>query len=208
VAAVATALTHSAEYYADVVTAAYQRYLGRAPDAPGLAGWVAAMQHGLSDERLDAGFIGSAEYIANHGGLGQGWIQAMYHDLLGRAAEAPGQAGWLSALAQGVSPSTIAYGFAASAERETQRITAAYQTYLGRTPESPEVLNQWVKAFLSGASNENVIARFVGSAEYFLDLAKGGGTVDGWITSAYADVLHRGLGAAELAAWAAVVGRA
>ncbi len=36
----AVQLTQSDEYYANFVTAAYEHYLGRAPDAAGLAGWV------------------------------------------------------------------------------------------------------------------------------------------------------------------------
>jgi hypothetical protein len=53
-------LTHGAEYYNSFITAAFQKYLGRTPDQGGLAYWRAAMQGGLSDEHLEAGFIGSA----------------------------------------------------------------------------------------------------------------------------------------------------
>jgi hypothetical protein len=204
----ANIFTHSAEYYTDFITAAYQRYLGRSPDPQGLASWLAAMQHGLSDEKLEAGFIGSGEYIANHGGTGQAWIAGMYHDLLGRAPDAQGLAAWLSALAHGVSPSLIAYGFAASGEREGQRITGDYETYLGRAPESQAIVNDWVNAFLTGTSNESVIAGFVGSGEYFKNASKGDGRVDAWITSAYQDLLNRQPSATEITDWARFLGHA
>jgi V8-like Glu-specific endopeptidase len=206
--AVANALTHSAESFAAFVTAAYQRYLGRTPDAPGLATWVAALQAGLTDEHLEAAFIGSPEYIADHGGPGEGWVRGMYRNLLGRDADSQGVAFWLGALAHGTTPAAIAYGFAASAEREAQRITADYQRYLGRAPESAVVVDGWVRAFLAGANNEDVIAGFVGSAEYFRDPAKGAGSVDSWVRSAYEDVLNRGPAPAEVAAWEQVLGRA
>jgi hypothetical protein len=165
--ALAGTLTHSAEYYSGVVTAAYQRYLGRGPDAAGLAGWVMQMQQGLSDEHLEASFIGSAEYINSHGGAGAGWVKGMYHDLLGRTPSQAEIDGWIKALADGESTTDIAFGFAASAEREGQRVTADYQQYLGRTPTPAEV-KSWVNTFVNGSkTNEDVVAGFVGSVEYF-----------------------------------------
>jgi hypothetical protein len=165
--AVANTLTHSAEYYTGIVTAAYQRYLGRTPDSAGLASWVGQMQQGVSDEHLEAAFIGSKEFIQNHGGLGAGWITAMYQSLLGRTPSQAEINQWLQALANGVSTTTIAYAFAAGPEREGQRVAADYQQYLGRTPTAAEVAS-WVNDFESGAvTNENVVAGFVGSVEYF-----------------------------------------
>src|SRR5207248_1375539 len=78
---IAAALAHSPEAYSRFVSGAYQRFLDRTPASAEVAGWVTGMQHGLSDEQLEAGFIGSAEYIANHGGQGAGWVTGMYHDL-------------------------------------------------------------------------------------------------------------------------------
>jgi hypothetical protein len=194
---VANALTHSAEYYGDIVTAVYQKYLGRTPAASEVAGWVSLMQQGLSDERLEANFIGSAEYIANHGGPGAGWVTGMYQDLLGRTPQQAEVNAWVQALAAGISPTQVAYGFAASAEREGQRITADYQKYLGRSPTAAEV-NAWVMAFVNGYSNENVIAGFVGSAEYFRTHYD---NADDWLWSAYQDILGRPPDAAGLQAW-------
>jgi hypothetical protein len=165
--AMAGSLTHSSEYYSGIVTAAYQRYLGRTPDSAGLASWVAQMQKGLTDEHLEAAFIGSNEFIQNHGGLGSGWITAMYQSLLGRTPSQAEINQWLQALANGVSTTSIAYQFAASAERESQRVTADYQQYLGRAPTAAEVAG-WVNRFESGtATNEDVVAGFVGSVEYY-----------------------------------------
>jgi hypothetical protein len=162
----ASSLTHSAEYYSNFITNAYLTYLGRKPDAAGLANWVQAMQNGLSDEHLEAGFIGSAEYIANHGGPGAGWVSGMYQDLLGRKPSQDEINEWVNALEHGVSTQQVAYGFAASAERESIRVQNDYLTFLGRKP-SPSEVSTWVNAFLQGVSNEDVIAGFVGSDEYF-----------------------------------------
>ncbi len=203
---VARALTHSAESYGYFITQAYQRYLDRTPDQAGLQGWIARMQAGLTDEQLEASFIGSTEYIASHGGTGAAWVRGMYQDLLGRAPDQAGLQGWIERLANGVKPYDVAYGFAASAEREGMRIREDYVTLLGRQPSQPEV-NGWVAQFLAGVTNESVIAGFVGSREYFYNPAKGRGDRAAWLVSAYQDVLHRTPSEAEVNNWVAVLNR-
>jgi hypothetical protein len=179
---VANDLTHSAEYYTKFITAAYQTYLGRSPDAGGLASWLSQMQNGLTDEQLEAAFIGSGEYIQNHGGPGAGWVTSLYHDLLGRTPSPSEVAGWVQALANGETPAQVAYGFAASSEREGDRVVQDYQTFLGRSPAPAEVAG-WVNAFEThAATNEDVVAGFVASAEYFQN-HHSNPTV--WFTSAY-----------------------
>jgi uncharacterized protein YkwD/predicted secreted protein len=198
---VAFTLTHSSEYYSRFVTGAYRQYLKRDPDAGGLANWVSALQRGFTDEQLEAAFIGSSEYIHDHGGTGEAWVMGLYRDLLGRDPDAQGLQSWLNALKQGVSPSEIAHGFAASAEREAQRITADYQKYLGRDPE-PGIVPQWVDSFLRGASNENVIASFVGSQENF---QKHSSKASDWLSSAYQDILGRAPDSIGYNQWLAVL---
>src|SRR5262249_43472821 len=112
-ATLASALTHSAEYYQRVIEAAYQQFLRRAADAPGMASWTQAMLSGLTDEQLEAAFIASPEFYAQNGGTDLGWVDGMYQDLLGRPADRPGEAYWTRALASGVSRQQVAFGFAA-----------------------------------------------------------------------------------------------
>jgi hypothetical protein len=92
---------------------------------------------------------------------------------------------WVYDLLTGTTTTAVACGFAASAEREGQRVTADYQTYLGRSPSAAEV-NSWVSDFLGGLSNEDVIAGFVGSDEYF---GRHGGDAADWLEAAYQDIL-------------------
>jgi hypothetical protein len=165
-AQVAAALAHSAEHYANLVTVAFQRYLGRTPAGTERNAWVGLMQGGLTDEWLEATLVGSPEYTQNHGGAGAGWITGLYQDLLGRPPALAELIAWAQALAAGMSEAQIAHGFAASAEREGQRIGADYQQYLGRTPASAEQAG-WVNVLLQGLTDEAVIAALVGSAEYY-----------------------------------------
>jgi hypothetical protein len=162
-------MDHSAEYFATIVTPAYENYLGRVPDAAGLSYWVSQMQNGLTDEQLEASFIGSPEFYEASGGTAKGWVDAMYTDLLGRSPDSAGEAYWIQQLGQGVSRASVAYGFAASTERESERITSDYQHYLGRLPDSTG-LSYWLDQFANhGQTNENLITGFVASDEYFND---------------------------------------
>ncbi|HEV3022434.1 MAG TPA: DUF4214 domain-containing protein, partial [Pirellulales bacterium] len=162
----ATDLVRSAPYYASVITPIYEHYLGRAPDAAGLNYWIGQMQNGLTDEQLVAGFIGSAEYYQHAGGSDVGWVDALYADLLGRAPDATGESYWVAQLAAGAQRGAVAYGFAASLERETTRVEDDYFHYLGRAADQGG-LEAWVNAFAHGSTNEDLIAGFLSSSEFY-----------------------------------------
>jgi hypothetical protein len=164
--AIATSLTHSAEYFSTIIIPTYQQFLGRSPDATGLAYWTSRMQQGLTDEQLQAGFIASPEFYQHAGNNDKAWIDALYMDLLNRAADKSGESYWMQQLAAGVSRGSIAFGFAAGSEEEVIRVEDDYQHFLLRTPSSAEV-DYWVSQFAKGLTNEDVVAGFVGSDEYF-----------------------------------------
>lgn len=187
IGAVSTQLTHSYERYYFFVAGAYQTYLGRAASTGEINGWAAQMQNGLSDEAVEASFIGSAEYIAKNGGSGAGWISAMYTNLLGRSAAQAEINAWLQHLATDMTPAAIAQAISASFEREYLRVAADYKQYLHRAGSTGEITG-WANKFMAGASNEDVIAGFIASMEYFqrnnMDAAK-------WLSSAYTDLFAR-----------------
>lgn len=162
----ASLLTHSNEYLGAKIQQAYQHYLGRGADNGGLAYWLALLRGGLTEEQLEANFIGSAEFFEHAGGTNKAWVDEMYFDLLGRLPDAQGEAYWIQVLSGGAARSSVAFGFAASSEREGMKVKTDYQTFLGRDPGSSEV-NHWVNSFHNGTTNEQVVAGFVGSQEYF-----------------------------------------
>jgi uncharacterized repeat protein (TIGR01451 family) len=101
--AVITGFLNSPEYAIHYITTLYVTLLGRAPDAPGLQFWTQKMgqpgtagQHGGSaDEKyVVAAFVGSDEFYAHAGGTTQGFVNAMYLDLMGRTGDAGGIAYW------------------------------------------------------------------------------------------------------------------
>ena len=199
--AIANDFTHAPEALSIFVTNAYRLYLKRLPDSQGLSYWVDQLQNqGLTDEKLETNFISSTEYIQNHGGTGQAWVIGMYQDLLGRNPDPSGLAFWTGRLASGSSAFSVALGFAASAEREGQRIAGDYEIFLGRQLD-PSGQAFWVNQFLNGARNEDVVAGFLGSAEYYQNPNKGQSNRMAWIDSAFQDIYHRDPSASDLANW-------
>lgn len=165
---VADAITRSDEYYLTrIIVPDYQRFLGRAPGAAEQKYWTEQLRGGMTDEGLEAAFIGSDEFYKNAGGSNKAWVDSMYQDLLGRAADSSGEAYWVDQLAHGIPRQTAALSVADSPEREQQRIADDYMTFLGRMPDQ-QGLAHWLSRFAQGATNEDLIASFVASEEYYL----------------------------------------
>jgi uncharacterized repeat protein (TIGR01451 family) len=98
---------NSAEYKEHYITCVYENFLGRAPDAGGLQFWTQKMGNpgtpgqntGSADERyIVAAFLGSDEFYIKSGNTPQSWINAVYEDVFGRAADGQGAAFWMNEL--------------------------------------------------------------------------------------------------------------
>jgi autotransporter-associated beta strand protein len=198
----AQAFARSPEHYTQFVTTEYRQFLKREPDPAGLQGWVNGMLAGVyTDERVEGNFINSVEYVTAHNGTGRDWLLGIYHDLLGRTNVGDDEInGWLGLMAAGMSPTTVAADIAGSIERETQRVRADYQTYLGHDGP-PDQVAGWVAAFAQGTTNEDIIHGFVGSPEYYYRPDRGADDPATWIRRAYLDVLFRAPSDGEVNNW-------
>jgi len=165
---VAYGIATSSEYRTDFIQADYQAFLGRPADPGGLAGWMSAFNSGATDEQIDAGILGSAEFFSDSGSTNSGFVNAVYQDLLGRPADSGGLATWTQALVSGVSRTQVAYAIDTSNESRTDTVQFFYQTLLNR-PADPGGLSTWVGALNSGATDEQVLAGIAGSQEFYND---------------------------------------
>ncbi len=113
---VAQALATSPEHYGQIVDSDYLDYLDRPADASGRQYWVDRLLGGMSEDDLAAYLLDSAEYSTKHAS-NTAFVDALYLDVLGRAADAGGRAAKLAVLASGQPRIRVIDGLIASPER-------------------------------------------------------------------------------------------
>jgi Ca2+-binding RTX toxin-like protein len=196
----------------------YQATLNREPDLAGLKSWETALLGGQSLNQITSGFVNSAEFQTTYGALNNNqFVTLLYNNVLHRAPDANGLAGWVNLLNTGATRSTVVDGFSESVE--CQNITAldtqAYATnaiadnYLGqvyrlyeatlnRTPDTAG-FQSWIGAMQAGQSLAQVTSGFVNSAEFHNIYS----TTDNaqFVTLLYNNVLHRAPDPNGLASW-------
>lgn len=163
---IATIFLNSNEYRTDLLNGVYQQMLGRPIDAGGLSFWLNAMQAGLPIESVITAVAGSSEYVFDHGSSTQGLVQALYQNLLGRAASPGDVAYWSGILSRGVPPSSVAAAIVGSTEYRTHLITRYYQAYLGHQPDL-DGLGNWLSDLQVGLPRTFVQSGILSSDEYF-----------------------------------------
>lgn len=93
--------------------------------------------------------VRSAEFFAVAGDANLAWVDALYEHVLGRPADAAGEAYWVVQLQHGESMFAVAHVFAVSRESETRRITDDYLHYLARDPDQ-QGLTYWTSQLDGG----------------------------------------------------------
>jgi hypothetical protein len=84
----------------EMVQSWYQRYLRRSIDMTGLQGWVSLLRRGASHDDVKANILGSPEYYQLHGNTPEGFVAALYGDVLGRAPNRDELPLWTNRLGQ------------------------------------------------------------------------------------------------------------
>ena len=191
---VASGFTNSAEFrkiYGATdneafVTLLYDNVLGRAPDAIGLANWVARLDGGMSRAQAVTGFSESAEFRARTAAealtVSKAAIQAdwaddvyrLYRATLDRDPDLNGYLNWSQRLADGMPFLTVVSGFTNSPEfRQTYGatdnrafVTLLYDNVLDRAPDSQGLIN-WTARLASGEmTRAQVVQGFAQSTEF------------------------------------------
>ena len=146
------------------VVGLYRTILGRAPDAPGLASWVADLAGGMSLDRVASGFTRSTEYETNV-------VASYYRDDLGRAGSTAEIASWVAAIDGGLSLEEVSARFLDSPEygrlnaADAGFVQSLYDHVLARVGSSSEV-NGWIDAIeTSGWTRDEVARYFLASEE-------------------------------------------
>jgi uncharacterized delta-60 repeat protein len=164
---VAQIITNSLEYHTLVVQGLYGRLLGRPADPTGLNNWVNFLSQGGTADQLEAIFLGSAEYFNGRGaGTANGFLQALYGDVLGRPIDTSGSQTWGNALTNGLSPATVATTVLASQEADQMKVEELYGQVLHR-PADASGLNTYTAMLQQGQPETLLLAILASSDEYF-----------------------------------------
>jgi subtilisin family serine protease len=163
---IANTFWQSPEHRMREVDAYYTQYLHRSADAGGEASWVQLFLSGWSETDVIRAFVTSPEYLALHGGYAA-YVDALYTDLLGRAADPAGEAAWVGVLAATGDRALVANGFLFSFEFDQRSVDAYYTQFLHRQADTGGQ-QSWVYALTQGGLTLNSVAvAFLGSDEYF-----------------------------------------
>ncbi len=129
----------------------YGATLSRTPDAAGFEGWVNALAGGRSLAGITTGFINSTEFQSLYGALNNGaFVAQLYNNVLRRAPDADGLAGWLDRLNGGAARESVVNGFSQSAEYQSN--TAAALRVFVQT-----AMTNWANTLNGGAGNDILI---------------------------------------------------
>jgi hypothetical protein len=152
----------SAEFLSNLVAGYYTRYLGRDASPAELNLWKAALQSGMTYEQMTVGFLNSAEYFAHTDGTSKDFVQGLYQNLLGRAANGAEVASWVQVLSQGLTPQQVIGDFLASLEYCQRVVNEAYQHYLGRPADAGAA--GWVSQLVGAEARDAATGQFAGGA--------------------------------------------
>ncbi|MEC3862688.1 DUF4214 domain-containing protein [Mesobacterium sp. TK19101] len=197
----------------------YQATLGRAPDIGGHLDWTGRIYAGDVDIRGAAGgFVNSAEFQATYGALDNPqFVELLYQNVLGRAADAGGLAGWVGQLDGGATRAQVVVGFSESTEFKANTAAEAasfarnaneqtwsdevyrvYRATLDRDPDRGGFLD-WIDRLADGTPLVNTVTGFVNSQEF--QNTYGALTNAQFVELLYQNVLGRAADAGGLADW-------
>ena len=163
----------------------YQTVLDRAPDLPGLLDWTAVVDDsvvspGVVTSTVANAFVTSAEFISDYGSLSNAaFVNQLYENGLGRAADPAGAQLWDGMLAAGTSRGTVALDIAESTESQNRSLATAgdnngaeiyrlYETTFGSAPD-PTGLATYESVLAGGGTITQVAQDLVNTAEFTQD---------------------------------------
>lgn len=162
---VALLVLQSIEARISYVQALYAAHLKRQPNGQELAAKLDLLL-ATRDETLQAQILGSSEYFTNRGGgTNDGFVDALYQDLLGRTPTSAERAGAVNLLTHGTNSEELATAVLKSKEARTRLVQGYFQAFLGR-PAGQAELDAFLARYDQNATNEAIQAAILGSQEY------------------------------------------
>lgn len=162
-ATVAQAILQSPEHLHILVNSMYQKLLGRTAETQGLDFWTNQLMHGSDESTVRAQIAASDEFFTRAGGTNDGYLAALYQDLLGRGGDAPSVALWQSQLAGGATRNDVAQGFVKSSE---------FHSLLVNDPPSSATVAGWYQTYFHRAADQAGASFFGAQLDHGTSLEK------------------------------------
>ena len=155
---VVAGILRSDESLGRIVDGYYLQYLGRASDFVGRAYWVGQIKAGMTLEAVQAGFVSSAEFLANNN---TDSVQGLYRHFFGRTGNPAELAYWYTWL-PALGWAGVAKAFSASRENHLRQLTQLFNVFLHRNPSAGDM------SYWSAQPGDllTVEARLLGSGEF------------------------------------------
>jgi hypothetical protein len=160
------ALQASPEYLTDLVQSLFQTYLHREADPGATTFFVSFLAAGGSPNQIGIALTGSPEYFQAHGASADGFIDALFHDVLGRDPDPTSRTYFEQELVAGASRQQAAAQIFASDEYRRGEVNEIYIEFLGRQAD-PQALDHFAAALSHGLTEAQLIRQIAASDEFF-----------------------------------------
>jgi hypothetical protein len=160
-------IENTTEFRIHEVTALYSQYLKRAPDPMGLAGSVAFLQQGGTQEQLAAMLILSPEYALRAGSTDAQFLNTVYMDTFHRSIDQKGLSDAQTFLAAGGTRQVLINNIFTSDEYIGDLVRGYYTKFLNRDPELDPGFIAWTNYLKQGHTDESEVAMMLGMLEFF-----------------------------------------
>ena len=149
---------HNPDIQTAEVTGLYNLILGRAPDAPSLAYWVAALKAGYPLQQFSSYLLHSAEYDTH-------LVAAYYRSYLDVNPSVAEINAWVGLIQRGLTAEQVTYYFMTTPDFNALHpdnasfVQALYQDFLGR-PAAPFEVSAWNSVLTSGTTRGQAVLGF------------------------------------------------
>ena len=164
VADLAKGLINSIENRTNEVGQDFQAYLHRGATAAETSYYVNAFAGGETSAQVRQSFLNSPEYKALHSGT-TAYVDALYHDDLGRNPDPRGEAFYVNLLNQGTSTASVVQDIDYSSEREGRLVDMEYASILGRSATAQEHVARVLRMNAGQDTDETLLAGILSSPE-------------------------------------------
>jgi hypothetical protein len=164
---VVTGILGSTEFHSVEADEIYLKLLHRHVDPSGFISFTAFLDAGHTLEEAEAQIIGSLEYFQTRGnGTNDGFLSALYDDILNRAIDQNGHDFFILLLQQFTPRTTIASAVINSTEGLQNHVDALYVQYQHRHAD-PSGIAHFTTLLQQGFRDEGIILDILASDEYF-----------------------------------------